>query len=219
MIIGEQTVIGETAAGGSPLILVGSGQVPISIVATAGAGADAIIEIGYRGATDSDVWYPVVGPVILPSGASSRIRLPAIRINQGSVFAFYARSSAPVSWVCNSITLQAASAGDTSIRQTSVLPRIRTAIFGPSAGSPKWRGVSILFCNTSAASGIVSLSSRYRIPGGALAYQNVAGPVLVPAFGTVRLSPFPNVELDLETAMYGLSEVAGNFLSYGVQRK
>jgi hypothetical protein len=219
VIIGDQTVLGDTTLGGAPLVLASAGQMLTSLIATAGPGADAIIEVGYRGSAEGSVWYPMVGPVILPAGTSSRIRLPALRINQGGAFVFMARSSAPVSWSCNTTSLQVAGAGDTALRQTSVQPRVRTAIFGPAAASPKWRGVSILFCNASAAVGLVSLSSRFRIPGGDLSYKNVAGPVLVPPFGSVRLSPFPNVDFAAETAMYGISEVAGSFLSYGVQIK
>lgn len=217
MITGEQTVIGDTTVGSAVLVLATTGQVITSLVAASTGGSDAVIEIGYRGAV-GEVWFPMVGPVILPAGASSRIRLPPMRVPQGTAFQIMARSSSPVAWTCNTITLQTPNAGDTVLRTVAVAPRIRTAIFGPSANTPRWRGVSTMFCNTSAAAGLVSLSSRIRIPDGPLEYRTVAGPVLVPAFGSVRLSPFPNIDFAAETALYGLSEVAGSFHSYGVQR-
>lgn len=215
-MITDTAVEGTTTVGSAYLTVVPPGSTPTSIVATAGAGADAVIEIGYQTGTDPATFRPALAPRVLRAGMSSRIRFPAFRMNPGGQFRMVARSSAPVQWVANLINVPAVTGNKTSFRVFDAPPRVRTAIYGPNSGEKQWRGVSVFYCNRSAASSVVTLSLRVQNAGGALEYRDFGGPVLVPPFGGIRLSPFP--DLDLQTALFGQSETLGTFYAYGVMK-
>ncbi|KGD95236.1 hypothetical protein JL37_11115 [Achromobacter sp. RTa] len=217
-MITDYSIMGATTGGSVALVIASAGQMPTSILATANAGSDAVIEVGWINTADAALWIPILAPSILPGGLSTRIRIPAMRPPQGSSFRFAVRSSQPVDWVATGVEFSTPNTATTTLRVATVRPGIRTAIFGPSTGSPRWRGVSCMFSNASAASSLVKLAVRYQLADSSLVYKDFAGPVLVPPYGSVRISPFPDVDFDLSSALYGQSETVGTFFSYGVQK-
>jgi hypothetical protein len=216
-VITDTVTQGTTTAGSTPITIVPAGKIPSSILVRS-TGPDAVIEMGYQNGTDEASWRPILSPRLLPAGTSARITLPAFRMNPYHLFRIMARSSAPVAWIATLLDVPSVTNLKTSFRGFDARPGVRTAIFGPSLTERTWRGVSVIYCNRSAASSMVSLSMRVRESNGDFGFREFAGPIIVPPFGGVRLSPFPDVSADSETAIFGQTETFGSFYTYGVQK-
>lgn len=212
MII-DETISGFSAPG-SDFVLAPPSYMPASILASAAA-ADTVIEIGICTSADPATYRRILSPRILPAGRAARIRLPPMRMNAGAGAQLVAKSDKTVDWLvaCQRF---GTSSHVTSLRTFSVRPNARTAIYGPSAGQRRWRVPGIVCCNPTAAASLMTLSIR-RVEGASSVYRDIAGPVLVPPYGSVRLAVPQVVDADNgPIGLYGTSETASIWHSYGI---
>lgn len=211
MII-DETISGFSATG-IDFILAPPSYMPVSVLASATA-ADTVIEIGICTSADPATYRRILSPRILPAGQAARIRLPPLRMNAGVGAQLVAKSDKIVTWLAANQKF-AASGKVMSLRTFSVPPNTRTPIYGPNAGQRRWRVSGIVCCNPTAAASLVTLSIS-RVEGTSTVYRDIAGPELVPPYGSVRLA-FPHV-VDADNgplALYGTSETASIWHSFG----
>lgn len=212
-VILDETISGFSAAG-TDFILAPPSHMPASILASAAA-ADTVIEIGICTSADPSTYRRLLAPRVLPAGRAARIRLPPMRMNAGAGAQLVAKSDKTVSWLvaCQRF---GASSRVTSLRTFSVRPNTRTAIYAPNAGQRRWRVPGIVCCNPTAASSLMALSIS-RVEGTSTVYRDIAGPVLVPPYESVRLAVPQVVDADNgPLSLYGTSETASIWHSYGV---
>lgn len=212
-MISDETISGMSTSG-TDFVLSPASHMPASILASSTAG-DAVIEIGVRTSADPATYRRILAPRILPAGQAARIRLPPLRMNADSGAVLIAKSDQMVSWLVAN-QMFATSGRLTALRSYSTRPNARTAIFAPSTTLKRWRVSGVVCCNPTASSSLMTLSIS-RQEGPSIAYRDIAGPVLVPPYGSMRIA-VPQV-VDAEKgpySLYGTSETASIWHAYGV---
>jgi len=203
---------------GLDVVLSQTGQLPMNILASA-AGEGARIELGFQNGTDTSTFTPLLAPRLLAAGGSTRIRLPGLRTSVVAGWRMIGRSNKPVVWSVTNQTIATPagiSFGMRTYRVPASLTGATTAIFGPSTGSPKWRIVGVVCCNPNAASSVVSLLLRTNTGGSPNEVRIIAGPTLVPPYGSVRIANPAVLDLAESGALFATSETSTIWNSYGV---
>lgn len=212
-VIIDETITGFSTAG-VDFTLAPPSYMPASILASAAA-ADTVIEIGICTSADPATYRRILSPRILQTGQAARIRLPPMRMNAGVGAQLVAKSDKTVNWLVASQSF-GASSRVTSLRTFVVRPNVRTAIYAPNAGQRRWRVPGIVCCNPTAASSLVTLSFS-RVEGTSTVYRDIAGPELVPPYGSLRLAVPQVVDADNgPLSLYANSETASIWHSYGI---